>query len=262
MWIFGDRYIFKIMNQETLWEALQRQRRLMSLNGVLDISNVSTEDLSPLGSQKSLIELKLVKSAISSLHTLPIQPSMKIITGDYSRIQSFGGLANQPRLSQISFIGTPLTEQDNFRIAAIICIGPRLSKINGIPVTKSERRKAACYPPIAKYLVSSGWIVSYPPPSKLDFRYIADQLNVPYTNEDLVSTNPIIDASQSGIQKDISQSREETSAFNQKIASILRPLGFAIRCGPEMNEDIVNAVSNMCSVVAKIEALNENTNDQ
>lgn len=249
------------MTSETLWEALQRQRRMMALNGELDLSNVTTEDLSSLGSQKALKTLKLVQSQLTTLHTLPSQPLMKSIIADNSRIETLGGLANQPRLAQISFKDTPLSEQENFRLAAIICIGPRLSKINGQPVTQSERRMANCYPPIAKYLVASGWVVQYPPPSKQDFRYLADQFSVPYTDEDLESSQPIVPASPpSSPRKGDSQSQSQSQtqqSFGNQIASILRPLGFAIRCGPEMNDDIINAVSRICEVITKIDELNQ-----
>jgi hypothetical protein len=240
--------------REPLKQALQRQRRRMSLNGLLDLSgNIEFpgESLAGLGSQKALVELHLNFSPLTSLHTLPPQPCLKTIIADNSRIDSLAGLGVQPRLMIISFIGAPVSDQENFRLTALVGIGTRLSFINGVQVTKTERRQAQAFPPIAKHLVGSGWLVQYPPPSELDFRYLAEQFGIVGKDEDFVSKlGPITVFTDEKVPQ---KEKNRPIGFGEKIATILRPLGFGIRCGNDMNSDILKAITKICDVVEKIE---------
>lgn len=238
--------------KETLLQALNRQRSSLTSTGILDLSgNIRCDGLKDVGSQKKLTELRLNDSPLTSLHTLPPQPIMKTLIADNSKIETLAGLGSQPRLGRLSLINTPVSQTPNFRLSALLCVGPRLSLLNGTPITKAERKMAGCYPPIAKHLVSCGWIVQFPPPSELDFRYLADQFNINGRDDDFVMPPMPLDLDE---QAPKSEEKDESDvSFANKLANILRPLGFAIRCGPDMNSDIVKAVSRICDVVAKIE---------
>ena len=238
--------------KETLVQAITRQRSSMTSTGVLDLSgNIRCESLKDVGSQKKLTELRLNDSPVTSLHTLPPQPIMKTLIADNSKIETLAGLGSQPRLGKLSLINTPVSHTPNFRLSVLLCVGPRLTSLNGSPITKAERKMAGCYPPIAKHLVSCGWIVQFPPPSELDFRYLADQFNINGREEDFVMPPMPLDLEEhTGAGE---ENAEGDVTFPNKLAGILRPLGFAIRCGPEMNSDIVKAVSRICQVVTKIE---------
>jgi hypothetical protein len=186
---------------------------------------------------------------------LPPQPSLKTILADNSKIETLAGLGLQPRLASISLIGTPISEQDNFRLSALVGIGPRLSFINGVQVSKTERRQAQSFPPICKHLVGSGWMVQYPPPSELDLRYLAEQFGIVAKKEDFVmKIGPVpVREEMKATQK------KEPVGFSEKIASILRPLGFGIRCGVDMNGDILKAIGKICDVIEKLEAAEGNS---
>ncbi|OHT13301.1 hypothetical protein TRFO_16634 [Tritrichomonas foetus] len=248
-------------SKETLKQALQRQRRQMSLKGVLDFTGIQTDNLADLNQQNALVELIINDSSIKNFSTLKEQKNMKSIIADNSKIQTLAGLSIQPRLSKISLINTPIGNTENFRIAALVAIGQRLSSINGIPVTKSERRMAQCYPPIAKRLVDHGWALQYPPPSLLDFKYLVKKFGLGGVSEEeyLAQLPPPKNLSPPASPKksQILVDDIQDQSFSEKVAGILRPLGFAIRYGAEMNNDILSAVSSICEVVSKIENIND-----
>lgn len=131
---------------------------------------------------------------------------------------------------------------------------------------------AQCYPPIAKTLIDVGWILQYPPPSKDDFVYLAKQFNIKNTNkDDFIAQLPPPEKPVSPVQtpkkdedsaafsanpNDQTQNEseiEDDRSFCEKVAAILRPLGFAIRNGPDMVTDLTRSVQNICDVVKKIE---------
>ena len=238
---------------EIFAQSLQRQRRTMSLNGLLDFSDLPIKDLTQLSQQSALIKLVLNKVPIKSFDTLKEQKNLKEIVADDSKLESFSGLSQQPRLAKISFKNTPLAATENFRIAALVSIGQRLSVINDVPVTKAERRKAQCYPPIAKRLIDNGWVLQFPPPSLLDFQYLAKKFKIKKLNDDDYKAPLPPPSEESAPTSPKKQVDPSTLSFGERVASILRPLGFAIRFGPNMNEDIVSAVETICNVVAKIE---------
>lgn len=246
------------MNKE-LSKTLALERQKMSRTGVLDLSNLNCDSLIQLGSQKTLVELNISNSSITSLHTLPPQPSMKSIIADNSKIDTLAGLGNQPRLAKISMIGTPVSRNENFRLSAIIAIGTRLSSINGTPVTKSERNMAACYPPIAKALVGCGWVAQYPPPSEQDFRYLAYHMDINAKETDFVI--PAVAAVEPAPAKKQDEFDDAELTFEEKLAGILRPLGFPIRCGPDMGDDIVKSIDRICSVLTMIDEAGSTTNE-
>lgn len=255
--------------KETISQALQRQRRMMSLNGILDFSNISSNDFSTIGTQKALKTLIFDGSSISSLHTLPPQPSLSTISANNTSLNTLAGLATQPKLSSVSFINTPISKVENFRLSVLLAVGLRLSEINGSRVTKTERKMAKSYPPITKYLVNAGWIVTYPPPSEHDFRYLADQFEITGNDNDFVASVPAIEVKAKTIdgesfspkKSDDDLSNEvgydDSISFTEQMASLLQPLGFAIRHGPELQSDVLNAIRILCSTVKKVEEMSK-----
>jgi Leucine-rich repeat (LRR) protein len=242
--------------QKTLSDAIHLQRARLNDTGIFDLSgDIKFERhdvLAQLGSQKALKKLILNNSPLTSLHTLPPQPSLKELIADGSKLETLAGIGRQNRLMVLSLIKTPVGANINFRLSALICVGPRLSSINGEPVTNIERRKAQSYPPIAKHLVSAGWIVQYPPPSKADFRYLATQWGIAAEEEDFIAPVPPHpdDISQSTLEN---QDDGEPRALPEKLGALLRPLGFAIRSGLDLSSDVYHAVSLICDAIAQIE---------
>ena len=240
--------------RESVSAALARQRQYMSREGKLDLSNLAIDNLEGLKNQKTLKELYLNNAKITSFQTLPIQPCLKTIIADGSSVNCLSGLSLQPRLSKISLINTPISKIDNFRIAVILEVGRRLSSINGVAITPKEKAQALSYPPIARTLVDCGWIPIYPPPSEADFRYLAKQFSIKADNSDFHFSKEDHDLIPLSPKKQILQ---KPSTFADRIAGLLRPLGFAIRCGSEMNNDILRAVDLLCETIDTIEKYND-----
>jgi len=239
---------------QSLAQALQAQRTHLPVDGELDLSGSIRFDrhdlLAQIGSQKALRKLTLRNSPLTSLQTLLPQPNLKILIADDSRIENLAGLDTQPRLSSVSLIGTPVSETPNFRLSVLLCVGPRVSSINGILVTENERKLAQCYPPIAKHLVARGWIVEFPPPSKLDFKYLARQFRFESRDEDFTPAIPAVDA-----RPPEDESALEPATLADKLTDGLRPMGFPVRIGREQNRDILEAIAQMCDILAKVESV-------
>jgi hypothetical protein len=241
-----------------LADALKRQRGQLGTKGVLDFSeNVRfpADGLQKLGVQRALVELRLKNCPLSSLESLAAQPNLRVIIADNSKIASFAGLDRQPWLTSVSFLNTPVAQIENFRLAALI-VALKLASINGTGVTKADRRFPAAYPPIARALVGAGWIVQYPPPSEDDFRYIASEFKIRGSETDFkVPTSLVKEASPPTSPSKAKPETEAPASWAQKAAGILAPLGFPIRSGPQIGQDIVNAVTQLCNVVKKVEGL-------
>lgn len=245
---------------ETLSEAIVRQRTQMTSTGVLDLSGkIRYESLKDVGSQKRVTKLILNESPLTSFHTLPPQPAMKALIADGAAVETLAGLGNQPRLGELSLIGTPVAQHPSFRLSALVCVGPRLSILNKKPIRKVERQMAACFPPVAKYLVSCGWMVQFPPPSRQDFEYLADEFDINASEEDFAM--PPLPLNLVGMTTLMDKDVEPGKTFAQRMAALLEPLGFGIRRGPEMNGDILKAVRRICDTVAMIEGSEEPEED-
>jgi hypothetical protein len=240
-----------------LTDALKRQRGHLGTHGILDFSGnirFPPDGLRKLGVQKALVDLRLNNCPLPSFNSLDGQPKLHTLIADNSAIATLAGLDRQPWLTSISLRNTPVAQTENFRLAAII-VAPKLASINGTGVTKGERRFAAAYPPIARPLVSAGWIVQYPP-SEVDFRYIASQLGISGSDADFKIPSSLVKA----VSPPPSPSKKEPepeapASWAQRAAAILTPLGFPIRSGPEIGQDIVKAVTVLCNVVTKVESL-------
>ena len=235
--------------------ALGQQRKMMSRTGKLNLSDLDLENinLEELGNQKALLDLDLSKNArLTSFQALPRQSCLKNITADDCGITNLSGLSSQPRLSSISLQKTPISKIDNFRIAVLLAVGPRLSSINGTAVSKSERLRYLCYPPIAKKLVISGWVPVYPPPPEEDFRYLVQQFHIQADKTEFEIPSNQTERLPPSPRK----SKPEPTDFGERLAAILRPLGFGIRYGDERDEDIISAVDQICQTIQLIEAQN------
>jgi hypothetical protein len=240
----------------SLAEVLLRQRAQLSKTHQLDLSgNIRYERhdvLGQLGSQRSLHTLVLKDSPLTTFKTLPRQPFLKTLIAQDSKVENLCGLHNQPRLATVDLSGTPVSQCETFRLCLCICVGARLASINGIPVVESERLMAKCYPPIAKALVGLGWIASYPPPSKLDFQYLAAHFGIEATDEDCTAPGPPPDLpffSPESAKVSVS----EPVTFPEQLSQILRPLGFPIRAGKDQSGDILKAVAQICRIIHSIE---------
>jgi hypothetical protein len=219
------------------------------------------DGLACLGTQRTMETLILDNCPLTSLHTVPAQPRLKVLSANHLNLESLLGLRQvKPpapfespetfqNLANISMVGAPVSLHENFRLTALILL-PKLSKINGRVVTPHERRIAQAYPPIARELVTSGWFAAYPPPSADGFRELAAHFRIECTDTDIVATSPL---SADPVSPD--GRGPAAGRFSDRIARILAPLGFEVRSGPSRIDDIGNAVDTLCAVIEKMERI-------
>jgi hypothetical protein len=239
---------------ETLRDALARQRISLGNKGILDLSGkirFPASDLLTVGTLPTLTTLILTGCPLKSLESLPPQPCLKTLSADRSSVEILRGLNSHSSLSSVTLIEAPVADAVNFRTAALLLI-PRLSNINGVVVSPSERTMRDRYPPIARQLVSAGWIGQSPPPSEQDFRYLATEFGIAASPDDFVQPPQPPASPPPSPHGGVRPTR-----WGHRIAAILTPLGFAIRSGKEMHSDIVKAVTQMCDVVLKVEEVEQ-----
>lgn len=245
------------MASDSLSYSLTTSRADLQNNGRLLWRGVTFKDFKKLGVQKKLQVLDISNSEIESLITMQPQPLLREIIADNSMLSSFAGISRHPRLSSFSFKGTPLYHVENSRMAAIVAIGPHVITINGKPVTKKERRIAETYPPIARNLIESGWVLQSPPPNIYDFQFLADEFGIDVKREELEARrdhhiNDRLEPPEHSAASILSEELLDIS-FAEDVARLLRPLGFAIRHGSGKGRDVVRAVSSIVDSLIAVE---------
>ena len=243
-------------SQSPVRTKIQQQKVKLSSTGVLELTHMSIPSID-IGVQRALFTLDVSDTDLRSFAKLQPQPHLKWIRACNCPLSTFEGLDQQPKLSQITMTNTPLSDQEYFRLAALIAIGPRLNTVNDQNLTKTERRRASLYPPIAKTLLLKGWILQYPVPSTEDFEHICTLFDVEYTSKDLEVPNgecpPMSPKKSQNDASTIAGNEDETPSFAEEVANILSPLGFPIRLGENMKDDILNSVDQMIQLLSRME---------
>ncbi|OHS93702.1 hypothetical protein TRFO_40023 [Tritrichomonas foetus] len=253
---------------------LSIQRTSLSREGLLNLSDLRIDSLKDLGTQKYLKTLNISETDIASLESLPPQPNLQQIVCDNTDIDSFVGLSRHPKLKSVSFLHTPLSERENFRLSCLVIVGQMLSVINGVPVTQRERIQAAEYPVISRYLLEAGWDIQVPVPSIDDFRELAMDFRLKLKGCDLEFTNdesqkylipppqlvPINTFQVADFDEDLEDDEMETPKdidldidLQNFIYEKLHSIGINVTKGPNMQREIVAAVSGLADLVKNFE---------
>jgi hypothetical protein len=203
---------------------------------------------SRLGQYPDLETLDLTGARVKSLLSLPPQPCLRRIVADSSQIETLEGVGAQPRLASLSLIGAPVSQFPHFRLAAMIA-NPMISVVNGAKVTLDERRMSEAYPPVARQLVNAGWVMQCPPPSSDDFQVLAQAFGARAADADFAL--PPAASVRAPLPGEPPGGRQPR--FAQRMAALLSPLGFPIWSGPEMRNDVLLAVTQMCDIVELME---------
>ena len=294
--VSSKRSVINLSYENVLRSILVKQRRDLSLNGKLTLSfdlelkamkemsaanspgkeeEIKPELLKTLGIQPKLRILDLKGSKIRSLEFLQKQPALQIINADGSRLETLAGLSRHPHLKAISFNETPLALKPNIRIAAIVVIGNRLTTINHQPVKLEERKKAAQYPLIAKYLLEEGWQLTDTIPSKKKFLEIFQdiikskyddkpetyfqKINMSNTEFNLLFTKtPVF----SGVKKadnnrpqEVEEEDQEPNAdelddeLQEKLSQTLSRIGIRVKKGEMGRTEILDAITAITNLV-------------
>lgn len=259
-------------HKNSLKYQLSIQRPSLSRNGLLNLSGLDITSLEKMGTQKNLKILNISNTNLESLETLPTQPNLCQIIADDTQINSYAGLMRHPKLRSISFLRTPIAEDDHkFRLAILVLVGQMLSVINGTAVTAKERIEAAKYPLIARYLIETDWEIQEPVPSTEDFRKLVVDSGIRLKGVDSEFTNdealkyfvppPQLIPVETVKRKDFpsDESDEDVETINQdldlqkQIYKELHSIGITVNKGPDMQKEIVMAVKGLADLVKNFE---------
>lgn len=252
---------------------LSIQRPSLTRIGLLNLSGLDITSLAELGTQKYLKILNISHTSLESLETLPSQPNMQQIIADDTQICSYVGLMRHPKLKSVSFLNTPIAEDDHkFRLTMLVLVGQMLSVINGVPVSAKERIEASKYPLIARNLIEANWEIQEPVPSAEDFRKLVVASGIRLRGVDSEFTNdeaqkyfsppPQLVPIDTGKRKDIpsDDSDENIDSIDQdidlqkQIYKELHSIGITVNKGPDMQKEIVLAVKGLADLVKNFES--------
>lgn len=253
---------------------LQIQRPSLSRAGLLNLSGLDITSLAEIGTQKYLKILNISNTNLESLDTLPSQPNLQQIIADDTQMNSFIGIMRHPKLRSVSFLNTPIAEDDHkFRLTLLVLVGQMLSVINGVPVSPRERIEASKYPLISRYLIETNWEIQEPVPTTEEFRELTVNSGIRLKGVDSEFTNdeaqkyfvppPQLVPIETGkliFQSDDSDENIDTVIINQdldlqkQIYKELHNIGITVNKGPDMQKEIVMAVKGLADIVKNFES--------
>jgi hypothetical protein len=262
----------KVPDLKTL---LHSQRTNLGTSGLISLRSAPVTSLALLKRQPKLRVLDISKTPLTSLESLESQDALTEIIADESALADFRGLDRHPKLAKFSSISTPLAERPHFRLASLIVIGPMLSSINGSPVTTAERNQIRSFPKIAKHLLFSGWALEVRDIPEDEYKRIAHDRHVAINGRPFDTLEkgeikalfqlPVMPKSKAEIEREVTEYVEEIQTQAQRlqeqaeeelagqIAHQLARIGINVRPGPEMKDEIIEALGGLADVVRVLE---------
>jgi hypothetical protein len=258
-------------------QLLVAQRPSLRSTGLITLQDPSITSLRDLGEQPHLKILDISGVTLESLDSLQRQPWLTEIIANQSQLSSFLGLSRHPQLQKISLDGTPLSARQDFRIASVLVVGPRLTVINGKPVSKAEREQAKNFPKIARNLLEAGWEIPAEPATESDYRRFAQEAHiqidgVPFEELPRAKVKPYFavpavfipktEADEALEAEKLAESRRnqyeqsEESVDEQltvSIATILKRIQIHVRPGERAREEILQVLTGLVDAVKLLE---------
>lgn len=119
-----------------------------------NLSTIPVEKL-PIG----LENLSLSNNPITDISCLPKFHCLVRLSLDGTLIYTFEGVVDQPRLSSVSLINTPISTLQYFRLMASVAFGRSVVVINGEPLSILDETLRDTYGPIIKSWIFQGYVV-------------------------------------------------------------------------------------------------------
>lgn len=116
---------------------------------------------------ESATELYLDKNPITSLANLPSIPCLQVLSLSHTKIESFKGAKEQPSLTSLIMLNSPLGADQFFRVMALIVYGNQVNKINNAKIPSESLKLADHLRPHIKDLLLAGWTITSVSPVKL-----------------------------------------------------------------------------------------------
>ncbi|KAH0785428.1 hypothetical protein GPJ56_010655 [Histomonas meleagridis] len=209
-------------------------RAIQPKDGLICLKDLQIDSLETLGKQPDLRILDISGTSIKSLEQLEPQPNLiKVIAND-SKLEFLTGISKQKNLREISYLETPLSTKKYMRVSLLIAIGQGLSVVNDVTIKAFERIEASKYPPIAKELINKGWELTGKVPTDEEFYELSQQFGVDYFSFYQTEEDAKI--------PDLKLAR----AISRKLGSI----GIRIQEGPNMKNDIINAITSITKAIS------------
>jgi hypothetical protein len=258
-------------------KLLTSQRRSLASTGVISLADNPIKSLKELGVQSRLTTLDISKTKIESLSSLQAQPWLNELIADGSQIDDYAGLSRHPQLRKVSLADTPLSRRPTFRLFTLIVMGSRLITLNSVPISKAEREQAKQFPKIARNLIEAGCDLPGEPVTDADYRHFAEEVSLeidgvlwselPNRQVKTLLVLPLVflpksEAEESQQAEELTESRkleiekEEVSADDElaaRIAGILQEIGIFVGTGPQVQDNIVRALSGLVEAVLPLE---------
>lgn len=114
----------------------------------------------PIPSETGLISfIDFSNNPIRSIQNLPQLKNLEKIVGDNTLIESFEGVVEQPYLSILSLLDTPISKRKYFILMALIAFGHSLNVINDNAITTRDLDNQLKYGPIIHDYIFQGYII-------------------------------------------------------------------------------------------------------
>jgi hypothetical protein len=108
------------------------------------------------------VSLDVRDNSLTHFYGLPSMP--QLVEADFggNAIASFLGMSYQPKLERLALHPNPVCDHPDYRLMALLAVGPSLREIDGAPVTPAERQRAekqlGGYSAPLAMLISLGWM--------------------------------------------------------------------------------------------------------
>jgi hypothetical protein len=149
-------------------------------------------DLSAIKSRKSMKELNISKTNLTTLQGLALQPNLSVLNAENSQLGTFVNFASIPHASIFFLQHTPLRDHPFCFLGIAIMSDAEKPIVDGTLIPPLWRKRAAKYPPFVRELISAGWPLVFPCPSGEELRVSCLEYTVTYIEDTIVDQSPLV----------------------------------------------------------------------
>ncbi|KAJ4461891.1 putative PAS domain S-box protein [Paratrimastix pyriformis] len=127
--------------------------------GTLVLSRKNITTLAGL-SEKNLADLKILylqDNQLTNLEGLGVLSQLQELHLEHNKIASLLFVQQQPHLKAVYLEGNPIAEHPHYRLMCLVAFGPRLTSVDGKPLTMLERNEAAIFAPMIQSSLYEGY---------------------------------------------------------------------------------------------------------
>lgn len=146
------------------------------------VPNKNLEEI-PIPSDPTYVSfIDFANNPIKSFSNLPQLKNLEKIIGDNTLIDTFEGVVEQPYLSILSLVNTPISKRKYFILMALIAFGYSLKVINDNTITTRDLDSQLKYGPIIRDYIIQGYVIEHLRPEIILFKPSDEsEITVPYS---------------------------------------------------------------------------------